>query len=305
MFFKQKENIMSTKQTFKYEMETISLPAGMKYIVRHKVSSARYGNDLHYHDHYEAFFSRSGNILYSIEGRKYQLSVGTLLLISPYEFHQLCEQTDVYADRIGLRFNASLLESLSTSECNLATCFDTQSPTYTNLYQFSEAQQREIDYILQGLLNEQNGSRFGTSLAEQTLLTQFFLLINRASIEESQMPALFDPAAQLVRQVIDYMEQHYAESITLELLEKKFYLSRYQITRDFTRLVGCPPYRYLLQKRLQHAQRLLNIGITPQQVAIQCGFSDYTNFYRRFKNVYGISPRAYCKQHDKNLYKSN
>ena len=292
---------MSTKQTFKYEMDTISLPTGMKYTVRHKVSSGRHGNALHYHDHYEAFFSLSGNILYAIDGRRYQLSVGTLLLISPFEFHQLCEQTGVYAERIGLLFNASLLESLSTSECNLATCFDTQSPTYTNLYQLSEAQQREIDYILQGLLNEQNGSRFGTSLAEQTLLTQFFLLINRASIEGSQMPAMFDPAAQLVRQVLDYMEQHYAESITLELLEKKFYVSRYQITRDFTRLVGCPPYRYLLQKRLQHAQRLLNIGVTPQQVAIQCGFSDYTNFYRRFKNVYGISPRAYCKQHNKNL----
>lgn len=292
---------MSTRQTIKYEMDTISLPTGLKYGVRHKVSSTGHGNTLHYHDHYEAFYSISGNMLYAIEGRKYQLSVGTLLLISPFEFHQLCEQTGGYAERIGLRFNASLLESLSTSECNLATCFDTQSPTYTNLYQLSEAQQREIDYILQGLLNEQNGTRFGTSLAEQTLLTQFFLLINRASIEGAQMPAMYDPAEQLVRQVLEYMELNYAESISLELLEKKFYVSRYQITRDFTRLVGCPPYRYLLQKRLQHAQRLLNIGVPPQQVAIQCGFSDYTNFYRRFKNVYGISPQAYRKQHNKNL----
>lgn len=268
----------------------------MKYAIRHKISSAQYGNALHYHDHYEAFYSLSGNILYSVEGRQYELSAGTLLLISPFEFHQLSEQSGGYTERIGLRFDGNLLKELSTPEYDLSACFDTSAPSYSNLYQLSAQQKQEVDYIFQRLLNEQNGMRFGNSLVEQAFLTQFFLLINRVAIEGAQLAPIFDPATQLVRQILTYMEQHYGETITLALLEKEFYVSRYQITRDFKRLVGSSPYHYLLQKRLQHAQRLLQSGLPPQETAAQCGFSDYSNFYRQFKKVYKVSPRAYSKK---------
>ncbi|RXJ07892.1 helix-turn-helix domain-containing protein, partial [Deinococcus metallilatus] len=66
----------------------------------------------------------------------------------------------------------------------------------------------------------------------------------------------------------------------------------------FTKLVGYPPYRYLLNLRLQNAQRLLKNGENPQQVATHCGFSDYSNFYRRFKTSYGCSPREFSQQYD-------
>ena len=98
---------------------------------------------------------------------------------------------------------------------------------------------------------------------------------------------------RLVQEIAAYLENHCAEHITLEKLEKKFYVSRYQLSRDFVRIVGCPPHRYLMQKRLVNAQRLLAEGIPPQQAARQCGFEDYSNFYRKFRAVCGTGPRGY------------
>ncbi|WP_284730566.1 AraC family transcriptional regulator [Staphylococcus saprophyticus] len=256
-----------------------------------------FGNELHYHDHYEIFFSLSGNLLYTIEGRKYKLDVGSMLIITPYEFHQLNEQMDGHAERIGLRFDSQLLERLSNESVDLTQCFDTQSSQFKNLLQLNESQKRELYYLLQGLINEQDNQKFGKSLAEEAILTQFFILLNRIFIENESSTHNDDPEAQLVRQVLDYMELHYADQISLEDIEKKFLVSRYKITQHFTRLVGYPPYRYLLNKRLQNAQRMLKNGHSPQQVAIQCGFSDYSNFYRRFKTSYGCSPRKYYQQH--------
>ncbi|WP_436951320.1 AraC family transcriptional regulator [Staphylococcus xylosus] len=288
---------MLDDETFKLKFDTISLPFEGEYAVWHKISDGHFGNELHYHDHYEIFFSLSGNMLYTIEGEQFQLDVGSMLVITPYEFHQLNEQMDGHAERIGLRFDGQLLESLSTPECNLMQCFDTKSPNFKHSLQLTEVQKRELYYLLQGLLNEQENNKYGKKLAEESMLTQFFVLLNRVSIEIAEVKVEDDPQMQLVRQVLDYMELHYADQISLEDLEKKFYVSRYKITQHFTRIVGYPPYRYLLQIRLQNAQRMLKKGESPQQVAVLCGFSDYSNFYRRFKTIYGCSPKSYYQQH--------
>jgi len=288
---------MLEDKEIKFKFDSISLPFEGEYAAWHKISDGHFGNELHYHDHFEIFFSLSGNMLYTIEGRQYELDVGSMLIITPYEFHQLNEQKDGHAERIGLRFDAQLLERLSTENIDLATCFDTQSANFKNLLQLTESQKRELYYLLQGLINEQDNHKFGKALAEEAILTQFFILLNRVSIDNAEISQDDDPEAQLVRQVLDYMELHYADAISLEDLEKKFFVSRYKITQHFTRLVGYPPYKYLLQKRLQNAQRMLKNGHNPQQVATSCGFSDYSNFYRRFKVAYGCSPSKYYKQY--------
>lgn len=168
---------------------------------------------------------------------------------------------DGHAERIGLRFDSQLLERLSNESVDLTQCFDTQSSQFKNLLQLNESQKRELYYLLQGLINEQDNQKFGKSLAEEAILTQFFILLNRIFIENESSTHNDDPEAQLVRQVLDYMELHYADQISLEDIEKKFLVSRYKIIQHFTRLVGYPPYRYLLNKRLQNAQRMLKMVI--------------------------------------------
>ena len=290
---------MKNREEFVHQFDTISLPFEGKYATWHRISDGHFGNELHYHDHYEIFFSLSGNLRYTIEGQSFHLEVGSMLIIPPYEFHRLDEQMDGHAERIGLRFDAKILNELSVENCDLSMCFDKYSPKFKYLLQLSESQKRELYYLLQGLINEQDNQAFGKALAAKSLLTQFLIILNRTAIEnEDIVDYSDDPSSHLVRQVLDYMELHYSEDISLEQLENKFFVSRHKITQQFTKLVGYPPYRYLLNLRLRNAQRLLKKGENPQQVATNCGFTDYSNFYRRFKTSYGCSPREFLQQYD-------
>lgn len=290
---------MKNREEFVHQFDTISLPFEGKYAAWHRISDGHFGNELHYHDHYEIFFSLSGNLRYTIEGQSFHLEVGSMLIIPPYEFHRLDEQMDGHAERIGLRFDAKILNELSVENCDLSMCFDKYSPKFKYLLQLSESQKRELYYLLQGLINEQDNQAFGKALAAKSLLTQFLIILNRTAIEnEDIIDYSDDPSSHLVRQVLDYMELHYSEDISLEQLENKFFVSRHKITQQFTKLVGYPPYRYLLNLRLRNAQRLLKKGENPQQVATNCGFTDYSNFYRRFKTSYGCSPREFLQQYN-------
>ncbi|MFF5907122.1 helix-turn-helix domain-containing protein [Staphylococcus cohnii] len=290
---------MKNREEFVHQFDTISLPFEGKYAAWHRISDGHFGNELHYHDHYEIFFSLSGNLRYTIEGQSFNLEVGSMLIIPPYEFHRLDEQMDGHAERIGLRFDAKILNELSVENCDLSVCFDKYSSKFKYLLELSEYQKRELYYLLQGLINEQDNQAFGKDLAARSLLTQFLIILNRTAIEnEGIVDYSDDPSSHLVRQVLDYMELHYSEDISLEQLENKVFVSRHKITQQFTKLVGYPPYRYLLNLRLRNAQRLLKKGENPQQVATNCGFTDYSNFYRRFKTSYGCSPREFLQQYD-------
>ena len=52
-------------------------------------------------------------------------------------------------------------------------------------------------------------------------------------------------------------------------------------------------YRYVTQRRLIAAKTLIEKGQRLEAVAAQTGFTDYSGFYRAFKQEFGISPRQY------------
>ena len=169
----------------------------------------------------------------------------------------------------------------------------TISPAHGNLLQLSVWRFKQISDLLSALLRENNSDEFGRALMQQTLLTQLFLYIDRATRAAPMPLPPVTADEQLVQQVIEYFEHHLSDTASLNEVARQFYTDRYSLSRAFTRLVGCPPHTYLTQKRLQKATMLLQAGVPPQEAALQCGFADYSNFYRRFKAAFGYSPREY------------
>lgn len=283
----------TTEQALRFERGNVSLPPGVEYRVLYSDQLGVATYPLHHHAYYEALYFLSGSVRYVIEGEQYQLDAGALLIVPPYHLHQVCPPADAPYERIVLGFDALLPEKLSDGLCDLSACLDTQRPGHTNVFWLESGPREELHTLMHALLRESQREELGKPLAERALLTQLFLLLNRASQNGAFAAALEPPGAKLVRAVAAYLDRHYADPITLETLEKRFFVSRYYLSREFTRLVGCPPHRYLLQKRLANAQRLLRGGTPPQQAAAQCGFDDYTNFYRRFRAAYGVGPQDY------------
>ncbi len=99
------------------------------------------------------------------------------------------------------------------------------------------------------------------------------------------------PAARsAVLRARDYLESHLSETVQSERLEQVTGLDRYELARQFRRLMGTSPHRYLVMRRLDLAKRLIAAGDGLAEAAAQAGFADQAHFTRHFRKAFGLSP---------------
>ena len=99
------------------------------------------------------------------------------------------------------------------------------------------------------------------------------------------------PRAKL-RAVIEYVEEHLAANPTLEQMAAVARLSPYYFARQFKKATGLPPHQYVIMRRVERAQQLLQGRGDPSlaEVAANVGFSDQSQFCQHFKRLVGFTP---------------
>ena len=118
--------------------------------------------------------------------------------------------------------------------------------------------------------------------------------IKRPYEQSGEAPAGY---ARLLK-VVEFVTEHYGESIEAHDLAGHVGLSVSQLQREFSRLFGISPSRYLREIRIGVARRLLETGdLGLAQISAECGFYDQSHFSRQFKDSTGLSPLAYRKRY--------
>lgn len=250
--------------------------------------------ELHHHDFYEVFYLISGDVTYTIESKLYKVLPGDLLLISPRELHQVHIQSEcsVY-ERYVLWLSPEFVQRLSSPDSDLLSALDPGRAGYRNQLRLQGTDRQRVLSLLEQLYQEAQGDGFGADLLPRSLLTQFLVTVNRLALRETLAVEDLSRSSKTVTQVIEYIHVHYAESLSLDDLAERFFVSKYHLSHEFQRQVGTGVYRYIQKKRLQIARHLLSQGEKPNNVASLCGFSDYPGFYRAFRAEYGTSPREF------------
>lgn len=96
-----------------------------------------------------------------------------------------------------------------------------------------------------------------------------------------------------VQRVREYLQTHYAASVSLEQLSQLANLKPLRLLRVFQREVGLPPHTYLVQVRVARAKALLSVGLPIAEVAYETGFTDQSHLNRHFKRHMGVTPGQY------------
>ena len=129
-------------------------------------------------------------------------------------------------------------------------------------------------------------ARAGLSMLLSTLCAVFAPQEVSAAWEEEPM--------EIVRHLLDYLEDHYKEKLTLEELAAYAQYNRTYVSTLFKNTVGINFYEYLTRIRFQYA--LLDLTDPRKKltdVALDNGFSDLKSFNKRFKETFGQSPAEY------------
>lgn len=90
-----------------------------------------------------------------------------------------------------------------------------------------------------------------------------------------------------------YLEEQYAENVSIETLSRLSNLSPYYLIRCFRQQTGLPPHLYQRQVRLLKAKQALQTSQPLSAIAVDAGFFDQSHFTRSFKRVFGVTPGQY------------
>lgn len=97
----------------------------------------------------------------------------------------------------------------------------------------------------------------------------------------------------VVRKVRDYLQDHYAEDVSLAQLAALTSRSSFHLARAFSKACGLPPHAYLESIRVQRARELLRSGAAVVDTALAVGYADQSHFTHRFRRHTGITPGQY------------
>lgn len=96
---------------------------------------------------------------------------------------------------------------------------------------------------------------------------------------------------------IEFMDLHLAEDVSLADIAQAAGLSAFHFSRAFKATTGVGPYRYLLERRIDRAKKLISETSTPLSlIATLVGFKTASHFSRSFTDVVGVSPRRFRSQ---------
>ncbi len=252
--------------------------------------------DVHHHDFYEVYLFLKGSAEYWIEGRRVTMVPGDLILINPTELHRsivLPEATDY--ERIVLWINKDYLNSLSTADVDLTSCFNPAHPSHTNRIRPSGAALSPIAAKLSLLVEEYCGELWGKSVCLEAIFLQFMVELNRLA-EAPVLKNVREDEDNFVLSVLQYINENYSDNLSLDTLAGLFFVSKYHLSHTFRHEVGVSLYRYITLKRLLAAKEMLLSGVSAGETAYACGFGDYAGFWRAFKAEYGLSPKEFASR---------
>ena len=249
---------------------------------------------LHSHNFYEIIYCRSSDrVEYLVGTDRYRLQTGDIVIVAPGISHRpiLPENMKGSYKRDIIWIGEAFVEMM----CHLFPKFQAREgwPQVVFLRTSGTRFESLGDLFRQGVEEAERGK----TAWEGAVMGNTMVILSRIAraMEESGINRLQAEKPELIDKVMAYIEAHLQEKITLEETAKHFYISVSTITQLFRQKMGVGFHRCVTQRRLIAAKNLIAGGVGLEQVSEQVGFSDYSTFYRAFRQEFGISPRQYRK----------
>lgn len=235
---------------------------------------------LHIHENHELFCLVKGNVGYMVEGHKYKLYPSTVLLMRSSESHKLIVNESEEYERYVINFSTEFLTENGFDLNILSPYFNRELgqknrylpkdfPTFA-LSEFFEKTEREAKVI-------------SPKCAVLSNLAALLSAINVAFLNKSNKET-----EDLG--IINYINRNLTDDISLSNIAKFANLSPSQLSRVFKSLTGTSVHEYILTKRLILFHEKRGQGLSVQKACQECGFHDYSSFYRLYKKRFGSSP---------------
>jgi len=251
--------------------------------------------DTHFHNVHEIIFIADGSVRVQAGSKTYNVSKNTIVFFSNLEKHSVTVTQGPYK-----RYVVSLSQSYThqmLKDSPLLSILLQRPESFSHAIALDDETAADIRHVLDSMVVEASQEKAFRTLRLSLLFTDLLIRLYRFS--HSAFPAnAMDDAARIVTETQKYITEHAHEDISLEQLAARHFISKYHLSRIFSRITGYTFRDYLILHRLSIAKDLLiHTGRPVSEISQLCGYGNVNHFIRIFKAHEGLSPHQYRKAH--------
>jgi AraC-like DNA-binding protein len=265
------------------------------FILRHVLTKSPQDIATHIHDSYELYYFISGDITYYIEGNSYKVNPNDLILTNSKELHRIVFHTEAVYERKYIQFRSEYVSSFQMDGFNMLHYFDNRKLGYFNIIEAKDVISNGIDTLWKEIEVTTLESTPENQVIVKALFVQMLVRISKIFAKYNNPIIDSHPYDTKIVIILDFINKNLAEKISLDLLQQNFYVNKYYLCHIFRMSTGFTVMEYITYKRIMKAIELLLSGVSVLSASHTVGFSDYSSFYRAFKNITGFSPKKYTK----------
>lgn len=246
-------------------------------VYRHITSAGKPGMlaDLHCHNGMELIYIRSGSMMHVVEGRRYLLNPGDLVLVLPSRYHYLEQLSDEPYERYNIIFDPQLHNiDVSSVPTDMEVVHLEEGSVPSGLF-------AKMD-LYYDRLEETVFSQLLRHMLEELLVN--LLMIGDAPRREQ------DDFSPILQKALAYVNQNLFTIENVDEIARALFISPSYLFQLFRSSLHQTPMRYIRDKRLLAAQRRIRRGMSPTVACKECGFKEYASFFRSYQTFFGHAP---------------
>ncbi len=269
---------------------------------------------LHFHDFHKILILLKGNVDYRVAGRSYELSGNEIVLIPAGEAHCPVLLDRSAYERIVFYISRDFLDSCRSPGGDLALCLKQAHEKRSHVLRAPAFLSSRLGRTVRELEEAFRTREYADQLYRQILFLEFMVQLNRILLHEhgedlkncshkncnnqdcnskncrAEIPRASSADARIPA-VLQYLDDHLTDDISIDALARTFYLSRYYLMHLFKEETGSTIGGYLNTRRLLLARKLIRGGMRITEACYSCGFKNYSTFLRAYKKYFRCSPR--------------
>lgn len=247
------------------------------FIFNHTYAETPNDFSFHIHDIFELIYLKKGDVSYMVEGKLYKPVKNCLLLTRPLENHVITFNSPLPYERYNILFDekklsSNILTELSTEIVMLS--FESNT-LISDIF-------KKMDYYCENFEGE-NLKNILMHLTEE-------ILYNCVLASQNTDQSAIYTTHPVIQAFLEYIDQNINTPLNVDTICNKLFISKSHLHHLFMRHLKLTPQKYILTKKMATAQRELRLGRKATDVCVDCGFTEYSTFYRAYKKFFGHSP---------------
>lgn len=267
-------------------------------LFRSVVESGKESSSIHAHSKIELSLILSGTGIYRTQECDYHVAPGDVYFFRPNESHYLTDINSCDVALLSLHIAPYYLYTDSDRSLTSACMGLLSSNNGLESHRINDfGPKDQINMITSGINNiwlEMQNEESNFDICVKNYISIISICLSRILSSNRAEDSAARTSCQKIGAAIEYINQHFRENITLDIIAEQVGYSRSHFSAEFHKWMGMTTWNYISIKRIEEALILIKTtDLSILEIALACGFNNAANFGKTFKKYTNLTPSSF------------